>query len=37
LVWDGRDAQGKMVGSGLYLVVLRQGGRRTISRIVAAR
>jgi hypothetical protein len=35
--WDGRDAAGHTVPSGLYLARLRVGGRDTITRVVRMR
>jgi hypothetical protein len=35
--WDGRDAAGRPVPSGLYLARLRVGGADTVTRIVRAR
>jgi hypothetical protein len=34
LVWDGRDSQGRKVGSGIYLARLVAGSDRAIARIV---
>ncbi|MEW6753186.1 MAG: DUF362 domain-containing protein [Candidatus Latescibacterota bacterium] len=37
VVWDGTDAAGRWVGSGLYLVQLRAGDRRITRRIALVR
>lgn len=35
--WDGRDAAGRPVGSGVYFVRLRAGGRQETARLVVTR
>jgi flagellar hook assembly protein FlgD len=35
--WDGIDDQGQRVSSGLYLVVLEEGGTRDIKKLVVIR
>jgi flagellar hook assembly protein FlgD len=35
--WDGTDDQGQRVSSGLYLVVLEEGGTRDIKKLVVIR
>jgi hypothetical protein len=34
LVWDGRDSQGRKVGTGIYLVRLSAGSERAIAKVV---
>jgi flagellar hook assembly protein FlgD len=35
--WDGRNAQGELVGNGLYFLVARGGGEETRLKVVVAR
>jgi len=37
LTWDGRDAGGRLAGSGVYFVSYEAGGRRSTLRVVALR
>jgi flagellar hook assembly protein FlgD len=37
VVWDGRDASGKLVPVGLYVFELRQGSLRRTGRIIVLR
>lgn len=34
LVWDGKDASGRLVGSGLYLIKAAAGKHRTIAKVI---
>jgi hypothetical protein len=34
MVWDGRDAGGRVVPSGVYFVRLDRGGRSLVTRMV---
>ena len=35
--WDGRDARGQLVASGIYFLRLEQGGRVASAKLVVAR
>ena len=37
VAWDGRDASGRRLGGGVYLVTARSGGRRATGRLVLVR
>lgn len=36
-IWDGRDDQGSVVPAGMYILVVRQGGKQWVFRVTVLR